>query len=76
MKHSKAVSFLKLASVRSWRRDVRGSALSLLRAYSRLGDERRTARLLFDARMRQTVRQIERLERLGAVLRRLQELAP
>ena len=68
MRHNKAVSFLKLALVRAGRE---GSALSLLRAYSRLGEDKKTVQLLFDARMRQAVRQTERLKQLGAVLREL-----
>ena len=68
VRHNKAVSFLKLALVRAGRE---GSALSLLRAYSRLGEDKKAVQLLFDARMRQAVRQTERLKQLGAVLREL-----
>ena len=69
------ITFLKLAFMRAGM-DVKGCALSLLRAYSRLGDERTMVRRLFEARLRQSVRQTERLKQLGAVLERLRAMAP
>jgi hypothetical protein len=75
-KHGSAVSFLKLAMVRT-RKNSHGAILGLFRLYKRMCDGRfeRMVEMLFNAKMRVAKRRVEHFEELGVVLARLRKMS-